>query len=354
MKAYLVLENGMVFSGQRIGSPADSLGELVFTTGMVGYLETLTDPSYAGQIIMQTFPLIGNYGLISDDFEGSCFAKGYVVRELCESPSNFRSEGGLNEFLKEHNIPGICGVDTRAITRIIRENGVMNAKIVSEIPDDISDIKAYRVSGVVSEVSRKNAKDFAPTELFHVALIDYGAKKSIVRCLQNRGCRVSVLPHDVKAEDVLSLDIDGIMLSNGPGDPAENTFEIEQIKKLVGRLPIFGICLGHQLLALAMGGKTYKLKYGHRGANQPVTRLSDGRSFISSQNHGYAVDSDSMKGLAALSYINANDKSCEGLDYPEQHAFSVQFHPEASSGPHDTEFLFDRFIKMMEDFHAQR
>ena len=354
MKAYLVLENGMIFTGQRIGSPLDSLGELVFTTGMVGYLETLTDPSYAGQIIMQTFPLIGNYGLISEDFEGSCFAKGYVVRELCDSPSNFRSEGSLDSFLKQHNIPGICGVDTRAITKIIRENGVMNAKIVSEIPEDLSDIKNYRVSGVVSEVSRKYAKDFPPTELFHVVLVDYGAKKSIVRCLQNRSCRVSVVPHDRSAEDILAMHPDGIMLSNGPGDPAENVYEIEQVRKLVGKLPVFGICLGHQILALAMGGKSYKLKYGHRGANQPVTRLSDGRTFISSQNHGYAIDSDSMKGIAALSFVNANDNSCEGLDYPEQNAFSVQFHPEASSGPHDTEFLFDRFIDMMEDFNAQR
>ncbi len=352
MKAYLVLENGMIFTGQRIGSPLDSLGELVFTTGMVGYLETLTDPSYAGQIIMQTFPLIGNYGLISEDFEGNCFAKGYVVREICDAPSNFRSEGSLDSFLKQHNIPGICGVDTRAITRIIRENGVMNAKIVSEIPEDLSDIKNYRVSGVVSEVSRKYAKDFPPTELFHVVLIDYGAKKSIVRCLQNRSCRVSVVPHDRSAEDILAMKPDGIMLSNGPGDPAENVFEIEQVRKLAGKLPIFGICLGHQILALAMGGKSYKLKYGHRGANQPVTRLSDGRTFISSQNHGYAIDSDSMKGIADLSFINANDRSCEGLDYPESNAFSVQFHPEASSGPHDTEFLFDRFIKMMEDFNA--
>ena len=354
MKAYLVLENGMIFEGERIGDPKDSTGELVFTTGMEGYLETLTDPSYAGQIIMQTFPLIGNYGVIPSDFEGDCFASGYVVRELCEDPSNFRSEGKLDSWLKEKGIAGICGVDTRAITKIIRENGVMNARICSEVPADLSDIRDYRVTGVVDLVSRKEAEVFPADGIkcFHVALLDYGAKKNIIRCLQKRGCRVTVLPHDTPAEDILKLKPNGIMLSNGPGDPAENTYEIEQIKKLIGKLPVFGICLGHQLTALAMGGKSYKLKYGHRGANQPVKRLSDGRTFISSQNHGYAIDNESMEGKAELSFINANDKSCEGLEYPGKDCFTVQFHPEASGGPHDTEFLFDRFIEMMEARNA--
>ena len=349
MKAYLVLENGMVFKGKRIGAPADTVGELVFTTGMEGYLETLTDPSYAGQIIMQTFPLIGNYGVIPEDFEGESFAAGYVVRGLCDAPSNFRSEGDLDSFLKERGIPGICGVDTRQITRIIREQGVMNATICSEVPEDLAAVKSYRVTGQVARVSCRDISDYPAQgmELFRVVLVDYGAKRNIIRCLTKRGCRVTVVPCSMVAEDILLLDPDGVMLSNGPGDPAENTLQISQIAKLIGKLPVFGICLGHQLTALAMGGSTYKLKYGHRGANQPVKRLSDGRTFISSQNHGYAVDIESMEGKGTVSFVNANDGSCEGLEYPGKNCFTVQFHPEASAGPRDTEFLFDRFIKMM-------
>ena len=348
-KAYLVLSNGMVFEGQPIGAPGNSIGELVFTTGVEGYLETLTDPSYAGQIIMQTFPLIGNYGVIEADFEGQCFAKGYVVRELCDTPSNFRSQYELDKFLKDRGICGICGVDTRQITRIIREEGVMNAGIFSAPPSDLEAITAYSCAGAVAQVSHREPKVFLPEgeERFRVALIDYGAKQNIIRSLCKRGCKVIRLPHDVSARDVMSLDVDGVMLSNGPGDPAENNYAIQQIRILMGRLPIFGICLGHQLAALAMGGETMKLKYGHRGGNQPVTRLSDGRCFITSQNHGYAVVSESMKGKATLSFINANDGSCEGLDYPDKRCFTVQFHPEAACGPHDTEFLFDRFMAMM-------
>ena len=371
MKAYLVLENGMIFEGRAIGCWPDSdaeaaVGELVFTTGMTGYLETLTDPSYAGQIIMQTFPMIGNYGVISQDFEGKSFAKGYVVHELCEEPSNFRSEGKLDAFLKEQGIPGICGVDTRALTRLIRENGVMNAclyqssefKVQSaNMPGLPERIREYRVKNVVAEVSTREVLEFGPGsptsaacscaegETLHVVLIDYGAKRNIIRCLVKRGCRVTVVPHDTPAEEILALKPDGVMLSNGPGDPAENEFEVQQIAKLVGKLPVFGICLGHQLTALAMGGRTYKLKYGHRGANQPVT---DGkRTWITTQNHGYAVESESMKGTAQLSFRNANDQSCEGLEYPGKRCFTVQFHPEACAGPHDTEFLFDRFLRMM-------
>ena len=371
MKAYLVLENGMVFEGRAIGCWPDSdaeaaVGELVFTTGMTGYLETLTDPSYAGQIIMQTFPMIGNYGVISQDFEGKSFAKGYVVHELIDTPSNFRSEGKLDAFLKEQGIPGICGVDTRALTRLIRENGVMNAclyqssefKVQSANMSGLLErIREYRVKNVVAEVSTKEMLEFGPGsptsaacscaegETLHVVLIDYGAKRNIIRCLVKRGCRVTVVPHDTPAEEILALKPDGVMLSNGPGDPAENEFEVQQIAKLVGKLPVFGICLGHQLTALAMGGKTYKLKYGHRGANQPVT---DGkRTWITTQNHGYAVESESMKGTAQLSFRNANDQSCEGLEYPGKRCFTVQFHPEACAGPHDTEFLFDRFLRMM-------
>ena len=371
MKAYLVLENGMVFEGRAIGCWPDSdaeaaVGELVFTTGMTGYLETLTDPSYAGQIIMQTFPMIGNYGVISQDFEGKSFAKGYVVHELIDTPSNFRSEGKLDAFLKEQGIPGICGVDTRALTWLIRENGVMNACLYqssefkvqsSNMSGLLERIREYRVKNAVAEVSTKEVLEFGPGsptsaacscaegETLHVVLIDYGAKRNIIRCLVKRGCRVTVVPHDTTAEEILALKPDGVMLSNGPGDPAENEFEVQQIAKLVGKLPVFGICLGHQLTALAMGGKTYKLKYGHRGANQPVT---DGkRTWITTQNHGYAVESESMKGTAQLSFRNANDQSCEGLEYPGKRCFTVQFHPEACAGPHDTEFLFDRFLRMM-------
>ncbi len=348
-KAYLVLNNGAIFEGERIGAAGDSLGELVFTTGMEGYLETLTDPSYAGQIIMQTFPLIGNYGVIEEDFEGPCLAKGYVVRQLCAQPSNFRSQYPLDRFLKDRGIPGICGVDTRAITRLIRTQGVMNAKICSRIPEDRADIAAYAVRGAVAAASCKepSVRPAQGEERFHVALLDYGAKENIIRCLTKRGCRVTVLPQDTSAEAVLALQPDGLMLSNGPGDPEENAACVAELKKLLGRLPVFGICLGHQLAALAAGGKTVKLKYGHRGANQPVRFLDSGRCFITSQNHGYAVLSESMEGLAKLSCVNANDGSCEGLDYPDLNCFTVQFHPEASGGPHDTEFLFDRFLAMM-------
>ncbi|MBQ2158254.1 MAG: glutamine-hydrolyzing carbamoyl-phosphate synthase small subunit [Oscillospiraceae bacterium] len=349
-KAYLVLADGHIFEGRRIGARGESLGELVFTTGMVGYLETLTDPSYAGQIVIQTFPLIGNYGVIPEDFEGKCAVKGYVVRELCDAPSNFRAQGSLDAFLKERGIVGICGVDTREITRILRESGVMNAAICDKLPADIEKIKAYTVSGEVANVSSKNECVYpADGETrYRVTLIDYGAKGNIVRCLNARGCEVMVVPHNTKAEDILKDEPDGIMLSNGPGDPTDNADCINEIKKLIGKAPLFGICLGHQLTALAMGGKTVKLKYGHRGGNQPVKDLLSGRTFITSQNHGYAVISDSLKSVGREIFINANDGSCEGMEYPGLNCFTVQFHPEACAGPKDTEFLFDRFLSMME------
>ena len=346
---YLVLADGQVFEGQRFGGEAGAIGELVFTTGMCGYVETLTDPSYAGQIVMQTYPLIGNYGIIPEDFEGACRVKGYVVRERCGHPSNFRSRGDLESFLKERNIPGLCGVDTRQLTRIIRESGVMNAMICDQVPADLTPIRNYAVTGVVSAVTCK-----APLVCgaegrtrFRVSLVDYGAKSNIVQELRKRGCEVTVLPASAAAEDVLAANPDGVMLSNGPGDPAENVYQIEQIKKLLGKVPLFGICLGHQLTALAAGGSTYKLKYGHRGVNQPVRDLSGPRTYITSQNHGYAVDGDSVK-TGRVSFANANDGTCEGIDYPALRAFTVQFHPEARGGPHDTAFLFDRFVALME------
>ncbi len=348
-KGYLVLADGQAFQGFRFGGEAEALGELVFTTGMCGYVETLTDPSYAGQIVLQTYPLIGNYGIIPEDFEGACHVKGYVVRERCRHPSNFRSAGDLEGFLKERNIPGLYGVDTRQLTRIIRESGVMNAMICDEIPADLTPLREYAVSGVVEAVTGKAPAVF-PAEggspRFRVSLLDYGAKYNIIQELRKRGCEVTVLPASASAEDVLAQNPDGVMLSNGPGDPAENVCQIEQIKKLLGKVPLFGICLGHQLTALAAGGKTYKLKYGHRGANQPVRDLNGVRTYITSQNHGYAVDGASVS-AGRVSFANANDGTCEGMDYPGLRAFTVQFHPEARGGPRDTAFLFDRFVEWM-------
>ena len=347
-KGYLILQDGRVFEGFRFGAEADTVGELVFTTGMCGYIETLTDPSYAGQIVMQTYPLIGNYGIIREDFEGACYVKGYVVREYCGAPSNFRTDCDLDTFLKEEGVPGLFGVDTRELTRIIREHGVMNAAICDEIPADLTPIETYAVTGVVEAVSCKepSVHPAEGEERFRVSLLDYGAKRNIVRELQKRGCTVTVLPATTSAEEILAAGPDGVMLSNGPGDPAENTYQIEQIRKLLGKVPMFGICLGHQLTALAAGGSTYKLKYGHRGVNQPVRDVEGVRTYITSQNHGYAVDSDTVK-LGKVRFANANDGTCEGIDYPELKAFTVQFHPEACTGPKDTSFLFDRFVDLM-------
>lgn len=349
--AYLVLSNGRVFEGTRFGAQGSPTGELVFTTGMCGYIETLSDPSYYGQIVLQTFPLIGNYGFIPSDMESrGSFVTAYVVREICEQPSNFRCGGTVDAFLKERGIPGLYGVDTREITRIIRETGVMNARIVDEVtPQSTAGLSDFIIHDAVAAVSERQPQVFKPDgeRRFRVALLDFGAKRNIVRELNNRGCEVLSLPYDTPAEDLLALAPDGVMLSNGPGDPAENTGVIREIAKLTGRLPMFGICLGHQLLALAQGGETMKLKYGHRGANQPVKDLKTGRVHITSQNHGYAVVADTLPCGARLRMVNANDDTCEGVDYPDAQASSVQFHPEACSGPRDTAFLFDRFISLM-------
>ncbi len=347
--AYLVLSNGAIFEGLRIGAPVERIGELVFTTGMVGYLETLTDPSFYGQIVTHSFPLIGNYGVIPEDFEGNSALFGYIVRELCGAPSNFRSRGALDGYLKAQGIPGLCGVDTREIVRITREEGVMNAMICDEVPADLTALKTYQVRNAVASVTCKEKQSYPAngTEKYRVALLDYGAKRNIIRSLQNRGCSVTVWPVDAKAETVLNTDPDGIMLSNGPGDPKENTGCIGEIKKLLGEKPLFGICLGHQLTALALGGDTVKLKYGHRGGNQPVKDLKTGRTWITSQNHGYAVVSETLKGVGTETFVNANDGSCEGMTYPDLNCFTVQFHPEACPGPQDTGFLFDRFTAMM-------
>jgi len=350
-KAYLILENGRIFEGYRFGAEKETAGELVFTTGMCGYIETLTDPSYFGQIVMQTYPLIGNYGIIGEDFEGSCSVRGYVVREWCSGPSNFRMQGDLDSYLKEQDIPGIYGVDTREITRIIRETGVMNAVIENHPLDDAGRLKTFRIENAVSSVTRGSVGIFPASdqrEKYRVALLDYGVKQNIIRSLTQRGCLVTVYPASASAEEILSGNPSGVMLSNGPGDPADAVFEIAQIRKLLGKIPLFGICLGHQLTALAAGAKTYKLKYGHRGVNQPVKDLETGHTCITTQNHGYAVDAASIP-YGRLRYVNANDNTCEGIDYPEWNAFTVQFHPEACAGPKDTGFLFDRFLSMMKE-----
>ena len=347
-KAYLVLSNGMTFEGQAIGARGESIGELVFTTGMVGYLETLTDPSYAGQIIMQTFPLIGNYGVIPEDFEGDCFAKGYVVRELCDQPSNFRSQYALDKFLKDKGICGICGVDTRQITRIIREEGVMNAGIFSAPPADLSEIQAYSCTGVVAQVSHREKRIFPAQgqEKFTVALIDYGAKQNIIRCLCDRDATVIRVPWDY---DFTQLEYDGVMLSNGPGDPQQCGATVANIKKAIALgKPIFGICLGNQLLSIAAGATTFKLKYGHRSHNQPALMVGTDRAVITSQNHGFAVDTTTLDEGWEPYFVNLNDGTSEGIRHRTKPFFSVQFHPEASGGPVDTEFLFDDFIQNIE------
>ena len=351
MKRYLVLENGEVFAGLAFGAPCDTVGELVFTTGMNGYIETLTDPSYCGQIVLQTFPLIGNYGIIPADFEGKCCVRGYVVREQCQTPSNFRCEETLDAFLKANNIPGIAGIDTRAVTRILREAGTMNAAICDTVPDDLAPLRAYRITGPVPQVTTPEPYTLQPegSVLHRVALIDYGAKRNIARELCRRGCAVTVLPCSAKAKDILAAGYDGVMLSNGPGDPKDLPEVIENIKKLIGKKPIFGICLGHQLMALANGADTYKMKFGHRGINQPVKYLTTGRIYISAQNHGYAVDEKSLEGKGInISHISMNDGTIEGLEYTKHPTFTVQYHPEACPGPGDHDYLFKHFVDMME------
>ena len=351
-KICLILENGEKFPGVAIGAEKETIGEVVFTTGMSGYIETLTDPSFFGQIVVQTFPLIGDYGVMKEDFESDRpHLSGYVVRDLCDTPSNFRSQGKLDDMLKEYGVPGICGVDTRKLTRIVREYGVMNGAIVEGEPtaELMERIKAYRQIDAVANVSCKepyHVKQGKPR--FKVTMIDYGAKRNIARELAARGCDVTVVPHDTSAEKILAGKPDGIMLSNGPGDPADNKFEIEQLVKLQkSGIPMFGICLGHQLLALANGMKSFKLKYGHRGENQPVKDVETGRVYITSQNHGYALDSDTVPKGAKVSFYNVNDGTCEGVEY-EGGNFTVQFHPEACGGPLDTRFMFDKFIAAME------
>ena len=397
-KACLVLANGQVFEGRSFGAEGIIIGETVFTTGMNGYLETLTDPSYYGQIVTQTFPLIGNYGDIKQDYESSkCNLRGYIVRQWCEEPSNFRCGGDIDSYLKSQNIIGLYDIDTRKLTKILREVGVMNGMLISGNRKDaleafaalkdegkksalLEKIKSYKIEKAVESVTGSASGVEEPADVVFsesakyrfvpvtadgtkindekeamkagkgkkVVLWDFGAKANIRRELLKRGLEVVTVPCSYTAEQIKALNPDGVMLSNGPGDPAENVGIIAEIKKLLDtEIPIFGICLGHQLLALANGAQTMKLKYGHRGANQPVKYTKTGRVYITSQNHGYAVKNDSLPAGTIQSFVNTNDGTCEGLTYTKIPAFSVQFHPEACSGPLDANFLFDEFVKLI-------
>ncbi len=397
-KACLVLANGLVFEGRSFGAEGIIIGETVFTTGMNGYLETLTDPSYYGQIVTQTFPLIGNYGDIKKDYESSkCNLRGYIVRQWCEEPSNFRCDGDLDSYLKSQNIIGLYDIDTRRLTKILREVGVMNGMLISGNSKDaleafaalkdekkktalLEKIKSYKIEKAVESVTGSATGVEEPADVVFsesakyrfvpvtadgtkindekeamkagkgkkVVLWDFGAKANIRRELLKRGLEVVTVPCSYTAEQIMALNPDGVMLSNGPGDPAENAGIIAEIKKLLKtEIPIFGICLGHQLLALANGAQTMKLKYGHRGANQPVKYTKTGRVYITSQNHGYAVKNDCLPEGAVQSFVNTNDGTCEGLTYTKIPAFSVQFHPEACSGPLDANFLFDEFVTLI-------
>ena len=352
MKAFLILEDGTVFTGTSIGSTRDMISEIVFNTSMTGYLEVLTDPSYAGQAVVMTYPLIGNYGITPDMESLKAWPDGYIVRELSRMPSNFRCEGTIQDFLKKYDIPGIAGVDTRALTKILIEKGTMKGMITTnenyDLDEVISKLKNYKVEGVVSKVTCAEKYVLEGTGK-KVALLDLGAKKNIAKSLNDRGCEVTVYPADTTADEIIASNPDGIMLSNGPGDPAECTSIIKEIKKLYETdIPIFAICLGHQLMALATGGTTYKLKYGHRGGNHPVKDLQTGRVYISSQNHGYVVDEDKIDpNVAVPAFKNVNDGTNEGLAYVGKNIFTVQFHPEACPGPQDSGYLFDRFLEMM-------
>lgn len=354
MKAFLILEDGHVFAGTSIGSTREVVSEIVFNTSMTGYLEVLTDPSYSGQAVVMTYPLIGNYGICYEDMESDRpWVDGYIVRELSRIPSNFRSQDTIQHFLEKYDIPGICGIDTRALTKILRESGTMNGMITTnenyQLDEVMEKLKAYHTGDEVSKVSCRE-KYVLPGDGYRVALLDIGAKRNIACSLNRRGCEVTVYPSSTSAEEIIAAQPDGIMLSNGPGDPKANETVIREIRKLYETdIPIFAICLGHQLMALATGADTFKLKYGHRGGNHPVRDLENGRVYISSQNHGYAVDTASLDpNIAVPAFENVNDGTNEGLRYIGKNIFTVQYHPEACPGPQDSAYLFDRFLKMME------
>ncbi len=369
MRAFLILEDGTVLEGTHIGAEKEVISEIVFNTSMAGYTEVLTDPSYAGQAVCMTYPLIGNYGVCREDMESKQpWIDGLIVRELSRIGSNFRMDVTLQQFLEEYGIPGIAGIDTRALTKTLREKGTMNGMITTNkeycLEDILPRLKEYSPGKVVEKVTcghkvEKKA-DLSEADMGcqyekkgrgkRVALMDFGAKDNIADSLLKRGCSVTVYPAMTKAEEILSDKPDGIMLSNGPGDPKECTSIIEEIRKIYeSDVPVFAICLGHQLMALATGADTYKMKYGHRGGNHPVKDLQTGRVYISSQNHGYVVDAGKIDPKVAVpAFINVNDGTNEGLAYTGKNIFTVQFHPEACPGPQDSGYLFDRFMEMME------
>ena len=371
MRAKLALEDGSVFAGTAFGHAGETAGEVVFNTALSGYQEILTDPSYKGQIVTMTYPLIGNYGVNAEDVEHAHpWAEGLVVRELSRVRSNFRSTEDLDTYLRRHRIPGIAGVDTRALTRRIREGGAMRGVISADDLDDASLVRKARAlptmegRDLVPEVTCASVRhwtDFLGGDAFvagakdrklahRVACLDYGLKFNILRCLVDAGCDVTVFPAKTKGDEVLAFKPDGVFLSNGPGDPAVARYAIECVRTILGRIPIFGICLGHQILGHACGGRTFKLKFGHHGANHPVKHLATGRIEITSQNHGFALDPASVAGKdVEITHLNLNDQTVEGFRHTKLPAFSVQYHPEASPGPHDAQHLFRRFTGMMKE-----
>jgi len=368
MKALIALEDGRTFAGRSFTGPVDTVGEIVFNTSMSGYQEVLTDPSYRGQIVTMTFPLIGNYGVTDLDMESlAIHLSAFVVREYQEIPSNFRASGNLGDFLNRFKIPGIEGVDTRALTRHIRTAGAMKAAISTSdlVPESLVE-KARASAGLVGRdlvrevtcqtpygwndgpVAGKNFETSGKGK-YRVVALDFGIKFNQLRILCDKGCAVQVVPATTPAAEILAMEPDGIFLSNGPGDPEGVEGVVDTVRELLTQKPVFGICLGHQILGLAYGGKTYKLKFGHRGGNQPVKDLETGKVEITSQNHGFCVDPESLdKAEVTISHINLNDNSLEGMRHKKFRSFSVQYHPEYAPGPHDAEYLFDRFIKMME------
>lgn len=358
-KAYLLLADGTLFEGVSVGAEGAATAEIVFNTGMAGYQEVLTDPSYYGQAVCMTYPLIGNYGLNAQDFESRrCWVSGFIMREACAYPSNWRCDRSLDDYLKQQGVVGLAGIDTRRLTRILRGAGVMNGILYSEgyEPDEqaVEQMKAYRVTNAVRSVTTDEIQVYPATtdeQTRRVALMDFGVKQNIQRELSARGCEVTVFPAYTDPQDIIDGGFDGIMLSNGPGDPQENTEIIENLKQLISSgMPIFGICLGHQLMSLAIGARTEKMKFGHRGVNQPVKDLAHDRTYITSQNHGYAVVGDSVDPkLARVSHVNLNDGTCEGLEYNDAPIFTVQYHPEVKPGPQDTSYLFDQFIARMDE-----
>jgi carbamoyl-phosphate synthase small subunit len=350
MKGKLILEDGSVFYGTLVGD-STAVGEVVFNTGMTGYQEILTDPSYCGQIVALTYPLIGNYG-VAELFQQSrkSFVRGFIISELCEEPSNYQCENTLIQYLTENEIPCIYGVDTRAITRRIRSNGTMKGVIVPEDASEEVVKKYFDLVPVMKEVQEVTTPEVYVMENSgpHIVVMDFGIKRNILNSLHNLGCKLTILPADATSEEILKLNPDGIFLSNGPGDPKDVPYAIETIKELIGKKPIFGICLGHQLIALALGADTYKMKFGHRGSNQPVKNLLTARVHITSQNHGYAVEESSLKNIDVLiTHRSVNDNTVEGMRHKELPVFSVQYHPEASPGPDDNTYLFDEFMALL-------